>query len=170
MHPGALQRVIAQTEPPSLARSAKSAYYSAATALFSGRQRHLAFWENMLRLGWGRPLLYLYSADDPLCDGSKVDELLQQKRAAGQRVSARRWQKSGHVMHFRHHREEYTALLLGFLAEAAADVAADVAADGRQQQEQQEQQQLGATPGQAAAQQVLARQPVGSATLPRSRL
>lgn len=56
------------------------------------------------------------SADDHLCDGAKLDELVGAKRAAGQRVSARRWQRSQHCGHFRRHREEYSQLLLDFLA------------------------------------------------------
>ena len=77
-----------------------------------------------------RPAFNPCSKDDHLCDGAKLSELVAAKRAAGQRVTARCWQRSGHVAHFRHHREEYTALLLGFLESAAAEPAAG-SNDGR---------------------------------------
>ncbi len=118
MHPGTLQKVISASDPPGLRRWLKSTYFSATTALgplLSGGDRRQTFWENMRRLDWGRPFLYLYSADDELCDGQKLGELVQQKRALRQDICARCWQQSEHVSHFRHHRQEYSALLLHFL-------------------------------------------------------
>jgi len=34
----------------------------------------------MLDLDWGCPFLFLYSADDPLCDVRKLEELINDKR------------------------------------------------------------------------------------------
>lgn len=136
MHPGALQRVIAASEPPSLRRWLKTSYYAALTRLGpllsgGGPPRFEAFWQNMERLDWA-PCLFLYSADDPLCDGAKVDELVVAKRRRGQDVHAHRWERSGHVSHLRHHTQEYTALLLHFLASlpAAHGAAAGAGAGG----------------------------------------
>lgn len=119
MKPDSLQRVLSEAEPPGVGRSLRLAYFAAASRLAGAERRRHDFWANMLRLGgpgWDRPQLFLYSADDHLCDGAKLDELVGAKRAAGQRVSARRWQRSQHCGHFRRHREEYSQLLLDFLA------------------------------------------------------
>ncbi|KAL4451602.1 hypothetical protein ABPG75_007264 [Micractinium tetrahymenae] len=127
MKPDSLQRVLSEAEPPGLARSLRAAYFSAASWLLGAERRRRAFWANMLRLGgpgWGLPQLFLYSADDHLCDGAKLDELVAAKRAAGQRVSARRWQHSQHCGHFRRHREEYSQLLLDFLGGLQAEAGA----------------------------------------------
>lgn len=35
----------------------------------------------MAQLDWGKPFLFLYSQDDPLCDAAKLDELIQEKRS-----------------------------------------------------------------------------------------
>jgi hypothetical protein len=120
MHPYMLQRVIAASEPPSARRWLKSTYFSALSALQPvldpGPPRPARFWANMERLGWGRPLLYLYSVDDPLCDAARVDALVAEKRRRGHDVRARRWTRSGHVSHLRHHTQEYKAILQHFLA------------------------------------------------------
>lgn len=34
----------------------------------------------MLRLDWGKPLLYLYSQDDPLTDADALTLLVEEKR------------------------------------------------------------------------------------------
>ena len=34
----------------------------------------------MLELDWGCPFLFLYSADDPLCDVHTLEELINDKR------------------------------------------------------------------------------------------
>lgn len=123
---GILTRVVRSIEPPGLLRGLRSAYYAATSAadrLLPGPSRGEAFWGAMLRLSWGRPLLYLYSADDPLADGAKISELVAEKRRRGHGVRARCWGASEHVSHLRHHREEYTRLLLGLLAEASAAAA-----------------------------------------------
>lgn len=137
-----LQRVIAASEAPGARRWLKQAYYGALSALQPvldpGPPRPTRFWANMERLGWHRPLLYLYSADDPLCDGTRVDALVAEKRRRGHDVRARRWARSGHVAHLRHHSQEYKAILLHFLASlprgggTTAGVAASIAerADG----------------------------------------
>jgi pimeloyl-ACP methyl ester carboxylesterase len=123
-----MQKVIAASEPPSMRRRLKSSYFAAMSALQPllhprSPPRFQQFWGNMERLSWGRPLLFLYSADDPLCDAAKVDELVAEKRRRGQDVKARKWERSGHVAHLRHHSDEYTDLLLQFLALTAQDAA-----------------------------------------------
>lgn len=123
---GALQRVVHSIHPPGLLRSLRSAYYSAASAaerIRPGPTRAESFWGHMLRLSWGRPLLYLYSSDDPLAHGARISELVAEKRRRGQDVRARCWESSEHVGHLRRHRGEYTRLLLGFLADCEAAVA-----------------------------------------------
>lgn len=70
MHPGALQRVIAASEPPSLRRWLKTSYYAALTRLGpllsgGGPPRFEAFWQNMERLDWA-PCLFLYRCFDCL--------------------------------------------------------------------------------------------------------
>jgi hypothetical protein len=69
----------------------------------------------MARLDWGAPSLFFYSADDPLCDVVKLEELIADKRRRGQRVTARRWEESEHCGHFKRHKERYSQLLLAFL-------------------------------------------------------
>ena len=113
MLPGGLQRVLGTAEPPSLSRWLKMRYYEVTTRLRP--HRYLTFWANMERLDWGKPFLFLYSRDDALCSAGKLDELVAEKRARGQDVAGRRWERSEHVAHFRHHRQEYAALLLHFL-------------------------------------------------------
>ena len=122
---GALQRVVYSLEPPGLLRSLKAAYYSAASAaerLRWGPTRSQSFWDHMLALSWGRPLLYLYSSDDPLAHGARINELVAEKQRRGQAVRARCWDSSEHVGHLRRHRGEYTRLLLGFLADCEASI------------------------------------------------
>jgi predicted alpha/beta-fold hydrolase len=68
-----------------------------------------------LRMGGGR-CLYLYSADDPLCDGAKLDELVAaRQQQCGPAVAAKKWQHSKHVGHLLCHTEEYTHEVLQFL-------------------------------------------------------
>lgn len=68
VQPGGIERVIATTEPPGLRRWVRTKYFSLAASWVGWGE----FFEDMRRLSWGRPLLFLYSADDPLCDGAKV--------------------------------------------------------------------------------------------------
>lgn len=115
--------MVHSIEPPGLLRSLKAAYYSAAAAadrLHWGPTRAEAFWEHMQALSWGRPMLYLYSCDDPLAHGARITELVAEKRQRGQDVQARCWDSSEHVGHLRRHKEEYTRLLLGHLARCEA--------------------------------------------------
>lgn len=115
--------MVHSLEPPGLLRSLKAAYYSAASAaerLRWGPTRAQSFWDHMLCLSWGRPLLYLYSSDDPLAHGARISELVAEKRRRGQEVRARCWESSEHVGHLRRHRDEYTRLLLGFLEDCEA--------------------------------------------------
>lgn len=120
--PGALARVLASVEPSPLRRWALLASNAAKRGVHRalGVDGAARFWGRMQRLSWGRPLLYLYSADDPLCDAAQVSLLVQEKQRRGHDVRARCWARSEHVAHMRHHRAEYTSLLLGFLEDAAA--------------------------------------------------
>ena len=63
----------------------------------------------------GSRTLYLFSADDPLCDAAKLDALVASRRQAGADVAATRWERSQHVGHLVQHYKEYSAALLGFL-------------------------------------------------------
>jgi hypothetical protein len=63
----------------------------------------------------GSKTLYLYSADDPLCDAAKLDALVASRRQAGADVAATRWERSQHVGHLVKHYKEYSSALLGFL-------------------------------------------------------
>ena len=69
----------------------------------------------MLEMRLGSKTLYLYSADDPLCDATHLDSLVASRRQAGADVAAARWERSQHVGHLVKHYEEYCAALLGFL-------------------------------------------------------
>lgn len=88
----------------------------------------------MAGLQLGGRSLYLYSADDHLCDANKLEELIAARRAAGHAVRAHRWERSRHVGHLRHHPEQYRQLVLGFLEELQQ------AEQGQQQQQRQQQQ------------------------------
>jgi hypothetical protein len=57
------------------------------------------------------PMLFLYSMDDPLCDGRMLAELVAAKRAAGHDVAEVCWPVSEHCGHLKVHREEYEAAL-----------------------------------------------------------
>ena len=73
LHPGVYLKVLRSTQAPSLARSLQSLYYGffERWEAMTGADRGAAFWAAMQRLAWA-PQLFLYSADDPLCDGAKV--------------------------------------------------------------------------------------------------
>lgn len=68
----------------------------------------------------GQRSLYLYSADDPLCEAGKVDVLVAERRRAGHSVAAQRWAASQHVGHLRCHPGEYRRLVADFLNEVSA--------------------------------------------------
>ena len=72
----------------------------------------------MTRLLPGVPSLYLYSADDPLCDVAKLESLLAARKQAGADVRSVRWETSQHVGHLRSHPQEYSEALLQFLERA----------------------------------------------------
>lgn len=120
--PGALAKVLSSVQVSAAQRWALLATNAAKRRIERalGTDRGAQFWGRMQRLSWGRPLLYLHSADDPLCDGAKVAELVEDKQRRGHDVRSRCWAQSEHVAHLRHHRAEYTALLLSFLSDAAA--------------------------------------------------
>lgn len=61
--------------------------------------------------------LYLFSDDDPLCDASKVNELVGDRSARGVNVSLRRWKNSRHCGHMLLYRDEYLRTLEEFLFE-----------------------------------------------------
>ena len=93
MHPGLGPRVIAAEQPPSLKRTAMVISLNAAfalTPLLYGDRPKL-YWNAMREFNVG-PALYLYSDDDPLCDGRRLTELISDKRALGQDISAVRWE------------------------------------------------------------------------------
>lgn len=84
LRPRVTLKVLAEVEPPSLARSLRSAYYNAVERVqaLTGTSRGASFWAAMQRLAWA-PQLFLYSEDDHLCDATKArDGLL----LAGARV------------------------------------------------------------------------------------
>ena len=117
MHPQMGPRVLAAETPPGLRRFLTTTALMAATRLtplFQG-DRSAAYWREMVELDWGRPFLFLYSADDPLCDAEKLQQLIETKRARGQRVQAVRWEDSEHCGHLKRHRAEYEATLVAFL-------------------------------------------------------
>ena len=70
-----------------------------------------------LRLLIDCPTLSWPCCNSPWLACRQVSELVEYKRRCGQAVRARCWPRSEHVSHLRHHRQEYTQLLLGFLAE-----------------------------------------------------
>jgi bifunctional N-acetylglucosamine-1-phosphate-uridyltransferase/glucosamine-1-phosphate-acetyltransferase GlmU-like protein len=74
-------------------------------------------------MGGGRSL-YFYSADDPLCDAAKLDELVaaRQQQYGVAAVVAKKWQQSKHVGHMLCHTEEYTAEVLRFLRASSQQV------------------------------------------------
>uniref|UniRef100_A0A383WCI3 Transmembrane protein 53 n=1 Tax=Tetradesmus obliquus TaxID=3088 RepID=A0A383WCI3_TETOB len=85
------------------------------------------YWRSMrqLRMAGGR-CLYLYSADDPLCDAAKLDELVAaRKQQYGAAVAAKKWQHSKHVGHLLCHADEYTKEVLQFLSSVSQQELAD---------------------------------------------
>ncbi|KAF6260960.1 hypothetical protein COO60DRAFT_1682550 [Scenedesmus sp. NREL 46B-D3] len=86
------------------------------------------YWRSMRQLGMGGGrCLYLYSADDPLCDAAKLDELVAaRQRQYGAAVTAKKWQHSKHVGHLLCHAEEYMAEVLRFLCSSGQQEAAKV--------------------------------------------
>ncbi|KFM29155.1 Transmembrane protein 53 [Auxenochlorella protothecoides] len=122
--PAMRHRVLNTIVPPGLSRTAWALrlHWQNLKDMMSSRSFQDDFWTEMLNLGSApphMPLLYLYSADDPLTDAAKLDALLAQKRALGHDVTARRWASSPHVMHFKDHPEEYLARLSAFLQRVA---------------------------------------------------
>lgn len=73
---------------------------------------------SMRDLRLGPRALFLYSADDPLCDPAKLEQLIASRRQPSGSVAdvaAVRWERSQHVAHLLKHYKEYTAALFGFL-------------------------------------------------------
>lgn len=71
--------------------------------------------KEMEDLSWNRPLLYLYSTDDPLCDAVALKELLERKKHRGQDIKSISWENSEHCGHMKVHREEYMNAVKQFL-------------------------------------------------------
>ena len=121
MHPGAGIQVLNTSMPEAglLQKTFFRLELLAGEALraMSKRPAYTRFWEEMTNLDWECPFLYLYSADDPLCDASSLDVLIENKRRLGQEVNALKWEKSGHCAHLKYHREEYVETLIKFLNE-----------------------------------------------------
>jgi len=124
MHPGTAKTVLKSSMPPGLSLSLALSMQTLSEFLspivgrtsINGKNRSDAFWDTMIDLHWGgKPQLYLYSADDPLCDGAMLDQLVEKKKMEGQRVLVKRWEQSGHCAHLRHHPVEYSNALGEFL-------------------------------------------------------
>ena len=88
------------------------------------------FWAAMREDELSAATLYLYSMDDPLCDGAELTKLIEERRALveaaartpdsnfhrAKEVACKCWPVSEHVGHLRKHPDEYKEALLGFLA------------------------------------------------------
>eukprot|EP01062_Namystynia_karyoxenos_P030765 TRINITY_DN22907_c0_g1_i1.p1 TRINITY_DN22907_c0_g1~~TRINITY_DN22907_c0_g1_i1.p1 ORF type:complete len:320 (+),score=71.14 TRINITY_DN22907_c0_g1_i1:69-962(+) len=66
------------------------------------------------------PTLFLYSADDAMIDPACVEQLAAARQRLGVRVKLQRWEQSEHVLHLRHHPEQYIATLRRFLTDSLA--------------------------------------------------
>lgn len=62
------------------------------------------------------PILYFYCYSDPMCDATKMEDLLTKQRQAGLTVLSKWWYESEHVQHVKWHREEYLSELSHFLS------------------------------------------------------
>ena len=111
------QRVIEETSPPGLARALRSMGWWATIRVlpFFFGDRKTQYWHVWEALEPSAPQLFLYSLDDPLCDSSKLQQLIALKRKQGQDVTARCWERSQHCTHLRLHPAEYSEALLGWL-------------------------------------------------------
>lgn len=120
------KRVLEAEMPPSLRRTLAIATFSLSmrvTPLFYG-DRPTLYWKEMKELHWGRPFLFLFSDDDPLCDAPKLKELIEEKRAMGQEVHAVCWAQSEHCGHLKLHREEYVGAMQEFLQQVSGGAGA----------------------------------------------
>ena len=61
------------------------------------------------------PVLYLYSLDDPLCDVSAINDLINYQKEHGCQVFSRKWLVSAHAQHIIQHPIEYKSALTQFL-------------------------------------------------------
>jgi hypothetical protein len=61
--------------------------------------------------------LFFFSDDDPLCDPTKLEQLVEARRARHGSAATQelRWQHSRHVCHLLCHYKEYSAALFAFL-------------------------------------------------------
>lgn len=93
--PGAVEGVAAAATPPGFRRWLLARYIAANVWLRGWSGGMAAYWDGLVRMGWGRPQLFLYSRDDPLANAARIDQLVAQKRALGQDVRARCWDQVG---------------------------------------------------------------------------
>ncbi|KAK9819006.1 hypothetical protein WJX74_002254 [Apatococcus lobatus] len=73
------------------------------------------FWKTAQQMRTNRPELFMYSMDDPLCDGQKLESLIGYRTQRGNDITKMRWEHSGHVAHLRYHTTDYTNVLRQFL-------------------------------------------------------
>jgi hypothetical protein len=70
----------------------------------------------MTELDWGKPMLFMFSDDDPLCDPIKLEELIKEKIKRGQKLRAIKFDSpSEHCGHFKKHTGQYAHILRSFL-------------------------------------------------------
>lgn len=144
MHPGTAKTVLKSSMPPGLSLSLALSMQTLSEFLTplldrssSIKNRGGTFWDAMVDLHWNRPQLFLYSADDPLCDGAMLDQLVETKKRMGQRVVVRRWEQSGHCAHLRHHPVEYRNALFGDFLDTIVVVDKSSSGGGGTDQERQ---------------------------------
>ena len=61
------------------------------------------------------PMLALYSADDPISDPKRITDLVAVWTSNSVKTRAKCWDRSAHVLHYKHHPEEYQAQIELFL-------------------------------------------------------
>jgi pimeloyl-ACP methyl ester carboxylesterase len=61
------------------------------------------------------PTLFLFSEDDQLCEARHTERAAELRKERGFPVETKKWTKSGHVAHLRHHPDEYKQTLLTFM-------------------------------------------------------
>lgn len=80
------------------------------------RRRSDRYFSSLTRRGISGPWLFLYGAADDLCRVDAIERAIAMRRQAGFPVHHRKWEDSGHVSHFRTHRNEYLATIRNFFA------------------------------------------------------
>jgi len=79
------------------------------------------------------PQLMLFSKADKIAGHEAILEYIKQQKSIGADVQYRMWENSPHVLHYRHHREEYTQSVSSFLENCitSADVNAIPLSDSK---------------------------------------